>query len=132
MARKEFMYRGKTLSDLNSMPMEELIKLLPSRIRRKLKRGLNEQEKKLLAQIRKSKKSEGVKPIETHCREMPILPEMVGMKIAVYNGKQFNPVDIQPEMIGHYLGEFSLTRVPVKHGAPGVGATRSSMFVPIK
>jgi len=132
MARKEFHYRGKTLQELNSMTMDELVKLLPSRIRRKIRRGLSEQEKILLRNIREAKKAGGGKIIETHCRDMPILPEMVGLKIGVYNGKQFNTVEIQPEMVGHYLGEFSQTRGQVKHGAPGIGATRSSMFVPIK
>ncbi|XP_032250446.1 40S ribosomal protein S15 [Phoca vitulina] len=38
----------------------------------------------------------------------------------------------QPEMIGHYLGEFSITYKPVKHGRPGIGATHSSRFIPLK
>lgn len=133
MAKKEFAYRGKNLNELNSMSMDELVTLLPARIRRKLKRGLSEQEKKLLSIIRTVKKSGKIdKPIRTHCRDMPILPEMVGLKIAIYNGKEFPQIDVQPEMIGHYLGEFSQTRHVVKHSAPGIGATRSSMFVPIK
>uniref|UniRef100_V5HHZ7 40S ribosomal protein S15 n=1 Tax=Ixodes ricinus TaxID=34613 RepID=V5HHZ7_IXORI len=48
----------------------------------------------------------------------------------VYNGKTFNQVEIKPEMIGHYLGEFSITYKPVKHGRPGIGATHSSRFIP--
>lgn len=39
---------------------------------------------------------------------------------------------LQPEMIGHYLGEFSITYKPVKHGRPGIGATHSSRFIPLK
>lgn len=63
---------------------------------------------------------------------MPVLPEMIGLVFSIYNGKEFVDVEVGPEMIGHFLGEFALTRKPVKHSAPGVGATRSSLFVPIK
>jgi len=136
MARKEFIYRGKTLNELLNMSMDELVKILPSRIRRNLKRGLTESEKKLLIQIKNNRKilNEGVKPktIKTHCRDMPILPEMVGLKFSVYTGKEFVEVETKPEMIGQHLGEFALTRKPVRHSAPGIGATRSSLFVPIK
>ena len=57
---------------------------------------------------------------------------MVGLEFEIYNGKEFNRVEIKPEMIGQYLGEYSMTRKIVKHSAPGVGATRSSLFIPIK
>ncbi len=63
---------------------------------------------------------------------MPILPEMVGAVVAVYNGKEFIEVEIQPQMIGHLLGEFSPSTKIVRHGAPGIGATRSSLYVPLK
>ncbi|HDN83409.1 MAG TPA: 30S ribosomal protein S19 [Candidatus Altiarchaeales archaeon] len=136
MARKEFRYRGYTLEELQAMSMDELVKIMPARIRRTLNRGFTEAQKILIKKIRKRRREmeEGkkVKPIRTHCRDMPILPEMVGLDFEVYNGKEFIRVKITPEMIGHYLGEFSPTRKPVKHSAPGVGATRSSMFVPIK
>jgi len=70
--------------------------------------------------------------IKTHARDMVVLPEMVGLTIHVHNGKEFVPVKIEPEMIGHYLGEFAITNKPVKHGTPGIGASRSSMYVPLK
>ena len=70
--------------------------------------------------------------LRTHLRDMIILPEMVGLVIHVYNGKEFVPVQIKPEMVGHYLGEFSLTCKQVRHGEPGLKATRSSMFLPLK
>ena len=98
-------------------------------------RGLTEAQRILLEKIRKAKKAvkEGKKVIiKTHVRDMIILPEMVGLTIHVYNGKEFVPVEIKPEMIGHYLGEFAITCKPVKHGAPGIGASRSSMYVPLK
>ncbi len=128
---KVFTYRGYTLEQLLEMPLDEFVKLLPARQRRSLKRGLTPAQKKLLEKIKKVKK--GVKKkLRTHCRDMIILPEMVGLTIEVHNGKDFVPVKITPEMIGHYLGEFALTRKKVEHGSPGVGATRSSMYVPLK
>ncbi len=63
---------------------------------------------------------------------MVILPEMVGVTILVHDGKGFSPVEVSPEMMGHYLGEFAITNKPVKHGTPGIGASRSSMYVPLK
>ncbi|MFN7106185.1 MAG: ribosomal protein S19 family protein, partial [Pyrobaculum sp.] len=84
-----FRYRGKTLEELLSMSMDEFIKLLPARQRRSLKRGLKPEHKKLLEKIRKAKRlaSQGKKvAIKTHCRNMIILPEMVGLAIYVYNG----------------------------------------------
>ncbi len=113
------------------MDREKFMELLPARQRRRLKRGFNAREKKLLQKIERVKNGEKVK-LRTHARDMIILPEMVGLTIEVHNGKEFIPVTIKEEMIGHYLGEFALTRKPVKHGSPGVGATRSSMYVPLK
>jgi len=134
---REFLYRGYTLEQLQQMSMDSLIKLLPSRARRSLNRGLTQAQLKLLQKIRKYRKmmQEGKnpsKPIKTHARDMVILPEMVGLTIHVHNGKEFQPVEIKPEMIGHRLGEFAITNKPVKHGRAGVGATRSSMYVPLK
>lgn len=126
---REFRYRGKTLEELREMRLEELIELLPARARRTLKRGLTRVQYKLLKDIEKAKEGEVVK---THCRNMIILPSFVGKTIGVHNGKEFVPVTIQPEMIGHYLGEFALTRKRVKHSGPGVGATRSSKYMPLK
>ncbi|KAJ6412232.1 hypothetical protein OIU84_005315 [Salix udensis] len=71
-------------------------------------------------------------PVRTHLRNMIIVPEMIGSVIGVYNGKTFNQVEIKPEMISHYLAEFSISYKPVKHGRPGIGATHSSRFIPLK
>lgn len=125
----KFIYRGKTLEELLQMDISEFAKLLPARERRSLKRGLTERQKKLLEKIRKYKDK---KVVRTHDRDMIILPEMVGAKIGVHNGKEFVVIEIKPEMIGHRLGEFAPTRKRVQHSAPGFGATRSSKFVPIK
>ncbi|MGC9517367.1 MAG: 30S ribosomal protein S19 [Methanomicrobiales archaeon] len=136
MARKEFMYRGYTLKELQQMPLDNVIQLFPARQRRSLKKGFLPRQKKILEKIRKLKKQEnkGGRPqiIKTHCRDMIVLPEMVGLTFGIYNGKEFVQVEIQPEMIGCYFGEFALTRRRVEHGDPGMGATRSSMFVPLK
>ncbi|RLG99478.1 30S ribosomal protein S19 [Candidatus Bathyarchaeota archaeon] len=132
---KEFKYRGYTIEQLQSMSMDEFISLLPSRQRRSLLRGLSPEQKTLLTKIRQAKEAmrQGKRIlIKTHCRDMVILPEMVGLTIHVHNGKEFVPVEIKPEMIGHYLGEFAITNKPVKHGTPGIGASRSSMYVPLK
>lgn len=71
-------------------------------------------------------------PVKTHVRDMIILPELVGAVVAVYNGKVFNLVEIKAEMVGYYLGEFSITYRPVRHGRPGIGSTNSSRFIPLK
>jgi small subunit ribosomal protein S19 len=132
---REFTYRGYTLEQLQGMSMDEFITLLPSRQRRSLHRGLSLEQRTLLENVRRAKEAMrkgGNVTIKTHVRDMIILPEMVGLTIHVHNGKEFVPVEIKPEMIGHYLGEFAITNKPVKHGTPGIGASRSSMYVPLK
>ncbi|MCL6579604.1 MAG: 30S ribosomal protein S19 [Candidatus Bathyarchaeota archaeon] len=132
---REFTYRGYTLNQLQSMSMDEFINLLPSRQRRSLHRGLRVEQRILLENIRKAKEAlrkGGNATVKTHVRDMIVLPEMVGVTILVHNGKEFVSVEIKPEMIGHYLGEFAITNKPVKHGTPGIGASRSSMYVPLK
>lgn len=127
MAKKEFTYRGKTLEELKNLSLNEFMLLLPARERRSLKRGFTEQQKILLKRIRAKKSN-----IETHCKDLIILPEMVGLTIRIHKGKEFVPVMIQDEMIGHYLGEFVITRGRVEHSAPGIGATRSSAALSVK
>lgn len=126
MAKKEFMYRGKTLQEMQAMSMNDIMKALPSRQRRSLKRGFTEQQKILLERLKTDNN------VKTHCRDMIILPQIVGKNILIYNGKEFMPVTIQPHMVGHYLGEFAITRKGVKHSAPGIGATRSSASISVK
>ena len=124
----EFTYRGYNIEQLKGMSLEELGTLFPSKQRRKLKRGLTPEEEKFL----KSLRSKGDRPIRTHLRDMIVLPEMVGIEISIHDGRGFNKVEIQPEMIGHHLGEFALTRKRVSHGSAGIGATRSSKYIPLK
>ena len=135
MPKKEFTYRGYTIEELQGMSMDEFIKLLPSRQRRSLQRGLNQGQRILLENVRIAKRNtkEGEKAsVKTHARDMIVLPEMVGVTLLIHNGREFTPVDIVPEMIGCYLGEFAITNKPVRHGSPGIGASRSSMYVPLK
>lgn len=126
--KKEFRYRGHTLDELKSMSLDELKKVLPARARRSLERGLNEEEKRFLESIENKEKE----IYRTHRREMVILPEFVDKRIAIHDGNEFIIVKIEPDMIGHYLGEFALTRKEVEHSGPGVGATRSSKYIPLK
>lgn len=124
--KEEFAYRGNRVADLAKMSFEEFAQLLPARQRRSIKRGLSKEHKKLQATLKTEDSA------RTHLRDMIIFPEMVGKSIEIYNGKSFEKVEIMPEMIGHYLGEYALTRSRVVHGSAGVGATRSSKFVPLK
>ncbi len=126
--QREFTYKGYTLEELKEMSLEELKQTLPARARRTLDRGLNREQKRLLEKI--ENKDQDV--YRTHRREMIILPEFVGKKIAIHDGENFKTVKIEPEMIGHYLGEFALTRRAVEHSGPGIGATRSSKYIPLK
>jgi small subunit ribosomal protein S19 len=127
--KKEFQYQGKSLEDLQKLSIEELLPLLTSRSRRTLKRGLSKDENKLMNDIKNAKEGD---LIRTHCRNMIVLPSFVGLNLLIYNGREFERVNILPQMIGHYLGEFALTRKKVKHTGPGVGATRGSKFMPLK
>jgi small subunit ribosomal protein S19 len=135
LARKVFKFRGYSLEELQAMSLEEVIELLPSRQRRSLKRGFLPRQEKVLAKMEKVDiENNNGRPevIKTHCRDMIVLPNMVGYTFGIYNGKEFVVVTIKPEMIGCYFGEFAQTRSRVQHGDPGMGATRSSMFVPLK
>ncbi len=123
----EFKYRGYTLDELQEMSLDEFAEVAPARIRRTLERGLSEEQEKLHDRV-----EDGDDEIRTHLRGMPILPSMVGTTFMVHNGQEFERVDVEAEMIGHYLGEFELTRSDVEHGQAGIGATRSSKFVPLK
>lgn len=127
--KKEFTYRGYTLEEMKAMTLDEIVELLPARARRSFVRGIDEER---MTFIEKLRANGGEKAVRTHCRDVPILPDFIGKKIAVHNGREFVNVDIKPEMIGHYIGEFAMTRKAVAHSGPGVGATRSSKFMPLK
>ncbi len=121
---REFTWYGKAEAELKKLDLQEFMRLIPSRERRSLKRGFTPEEKKLLKKLESGKAR-----VKTHCRDMIVLPMMLGKNIIVHGGKEWFPVVIVPEMLGHRLGEFSLTRKAVAHSAAGVGATRSSKAV---
>jgi len=126
---KEFTYRGKNIEELKKLDVREFAKLLSSR----KKRSVLRQSEKIEAFIKSCReKIERNKKIRTHSRWIIIVPQMIGLTINIHNGKEFQPVQINPEMLGHYLGEFALTRKKVEHSAPGIGATRSSAALSVK
>ena len=133
---KKFNYRGKDIGTLLDMNMDEFSELLRSRQRRRLKRKMGAKYGRFIKKLLDVKKetAPGEKPatVKTHLRNCIVLPSMVQSVISVHNGKGYNNIEVKPEMIGYYLGEFAMTYKKVSHGKPGVGATHSSKFVPIK
>ena len=129
---REFTYRGLSQKELEGLPLDKLLKLFPARIRRSLTRGINDNKRKLIGEIKATKEGKLKTPINTHLRDLIILPFMIGTTVNVYSGKEFVPVTITSEMVSHYLGEYVITNKRVSHGAPGVGASRSSLYVPLK
>jgi len=131
---RRFFYRGLEVHKLLDLTHAELMKLLHARARRRFARGTV--TGKLIKRLRKAKKEaaadEKPETIKTHLRDMIIVPEMVASVVGVYNGLSYTQVEIKPDMIGHYLGEFSITYKPVKHGRAGVGAANSARFIPLK
>jgi len=133
---KEFRWYGLTEEELKKLSVEEFAKLANARVRRSLKRGLTEQQRKLLEKLRKRQG----KLIKTHVRDMIILPEMIGVKIAVYRGggkagdasEKWKVVEIKPEMVGYRLGDFAIPVKRVQHSAPGIGASKGSKHVATK
>lgn len=129
---KEFTYRGLSKEELDNTSLEKLFKLFNSRQRRSLTRGITDDKRKLIEEIKAAKAGKLKTPIKTHLRDLIVLPYMVGVAVNVFSGKDFVPVIIKTEMVGHYLGEYVITNKRVNHGAPGVGASRSSLYVPLK
>jgi len=126
---KEFTYRGISKEELDNISNEKLFKLFTARVRRSLTRGINDDKRKLMEEM---KDKNNKNPIKTHLREVMILPYMVGVTVNIFSGKEFVPITITLQMVGHYLGEYVITNKRVNHGAPGVGASRSSLYVPLK
>ena len=129
---REYKYRGYSLEQLQGMSFESFLGLLPSRQRRTLNRGISDEKKKLIEETRLAKDGKLKGPIKTHARDMIILPSMVGLNLQVHSGKEFVALDIKQEMVGHYIGEYVITNKKVVHGTPGIGASRSSLYVPLK
>ena len=127
MAKKEFSYRGKSVQELQEMSAGEFAKLVTARPRKSLLKGY---DKKILKKIENARKTIAMgkepRPIRTHKRDLVIIPQMIGLKMAIHRGNSFETVEIIPEMLGLFLGELALTRKRLTHGKAGIGATRSS------
>lgn len=126
---KQFLFRGKTIEELQQLDTREFAKYLNSRKRRSLLRQFDRIDRFLGRCLRKKQVG---KKIKTHDRDIVIVPRMAGITIDVHNGKEFVPVKIEQQMIGHRLGEFAMTRKKVEHHAPGIGATKSSASLSVK
>ena len=126
--KKEFTYRGLTIDKLQELDFGQFIEMLPSRQRRSFKRGLSKEQAKLINDSNQRPE----KVLRTHRREMIVVPQFVGRKFAVHNGREFVDIEIMPEMIGLYFGELAPTSTSPTHTGPGVGATKSSKFMPLK
>ena len=127
--RKEFQYKGNSLEELKKLDIREFAKIIPARQRRTILRNTDVIEV-FIAKCKKN--SEKKKQIKTHDRSLVIVPAMVGYDVFVHNGRTFEKVPITTEMLGHRLGEFSVTRGIVKHGTAGIGATKSSASRSVK
>jgi small subunit ribosomal protein S19 len=125
---KKFVYRGMEEEQLKALSLNDFMKVVTSRERRALKRGFTESEKKLLEKIKKRPD----KYIKTHERNIVVIPQMLGSRLGIFNGKEWVSVDITADKLGHRLGEFAMTRRRIKHSSPGIGASRSSKHVSIK
>ena len=130
MAKQEFTFRGKEIEELEGMSIEQFAKLCTSRARKTLLKGFDE---KFLGKLKKAKEmikaGKYPKPVKTHHRDYVVIPAMIGVPLGIYNGKEFATIEVKEKMLGHYLGEFALTRKRLTHGKAGIGATRSSTAI---
>lgn len=126
--KKIFTYRGKTMEELKEISFDDFLKLVSARKRRSFSRGLTYAQAKIISDV----EQDSEKIIRTHTRDMMVIPQFIGRKFGIYNGQEFVEIECLPEMLGHFFGELSQTRKGGVHSGPGVGATRSSKFMPLK
>lgn len=118
---KDKFYRGKNTEELKALDTREFAKLVKSRPRRAILRNYDRIE----AFVAKCDRNESKKKaIKTHDRSLVIVPRMIGKTIGVYNGKEYIKFLVIEEMLGHRLGEFSMTRKIAKHTSIGGGAKK--------
>ncbi len=127
---KKFTFKGLETDAAKALTFEQFIALIPSNHRRTLKRQ-GVQVKTFLLKIEKLRKR-GKLAFKTRVREMVIMPAMLGMTVSVYNGKEYTPVLITLDHLGHRLGEYSIPIKQVRHSGPGIGATRGSKAIELK
>src|SRR5438094_8353165 len=102
---RQFTYRGHNLEEVKQMSMDEFIKLLPSRQRRSLLKGLTNDQRTLLEHIRQSRREDGngggkAARIKNQTRDMLIIPEMLGLTLHLHSGKEYMASEIKLEIIG--------------------------------
>ncbi|MDD5181541.1 MAG: 30S ribosomal protein S19 [Candidatus Nanoarchaeia archaeon] len=133
---RKFQYKGFAFEDLKRMEIKDFMKIIPARPRRSLTKGFTEQQKIFVRNLKRAKAEleAGREPkiVKTHCRDMVVIPLMIGLQLGIYDGREFVKVEMKPDMLGHYLGEFTYNRKRVQHHSPGIGATRGSAFVAVK
>lgn len=134
---RKYTYRGVDMDELERMPFSEVAKLFPAKLRRKVRRGLPTRDVELIKNCIAAKAactSTSDKPeiVYTDARSAIIWPVMIGAIVGVHVGNKSLPVEIKPEMVGCVLSDFAPTRTIPKHGRPGIGASSSSKFVPLK
>ena len=123
LTKKQFIFKGKTIEELKALSVREFASFINSRSRRTILRNFQDIED--FVNLAREKIARG-KKIRTHKRDLIIVPELVGMKIQIYNGNKFVPIEVAGEMLGHRFGEFAPTRARIKHSKAGVGATKGS------
>lgn len=136
-AQRNYTFRGKTLDDLRAMEIPEFLKLCGTKRRRYISRDFGIKHVHLIKKLqaaREAVKGPGERPalVKTHLRSMVILPQFVDNVIGIYNGHEFVEIQVKPEMIGHVLADFAMSKKIVKHSKAGVGATRSSSATSLK
>jgi small subunit ribosomal protein S19 len=120
---ERIVFKGMTSEQVEKLAERDFDRLMTSRARRTKKRNFL-RYRMLMEKVRKAGKSG--KPIRTHVREAVILTDWIGVKFAVHNGKEFQPVNITAGMVGYRLGDFAFTTKRVQHSAPGIRATKGS------
>ena len=127
--KKQKLFKGRAIEEWKKVDIREFAKFLKSRPRRAILRNSDVINNFIK---RNEKKISRNKPIKTHRRDIVIVPALIGLTIGIHNGKEFVPIQIADDMLGHRLGEFAITRKAVKHGASGIGATKSSSSLSVK
>ncbi|MBN2881663.1 ribosomal protein S19 family protein [Candidatus Woesearchaeota archaeon] len=119
MVVKIFKFHGKTADEVKNLSEDEFLKLIPSRSRRSILRGLSDEQQAFMRKLEKGKDN-----IETHLRDLVVVPKMIGKTIKIHNGKEFVPVLILPDHLGYFFGELALTRKKANHSKTGVGSKK--------
>eukprot|EP00477_Mikrocytos_mackini_P000349 GAHX01000371.1.p1 GENE.GAHX01000371.1~~GAHX01000371.1.p1 ORF type:complete len:147 (+),score=27.74 GAHX01000371.1:41-481(+) len=133
---RKLSYRGVGEEELKVMKNADFIQYLPATRRRRFKKGISEDYKKVIQKAKK-RKEEAVgtnappKLIKTHCRDAIVLPSMLGCTFGVYNGRDFIEFEADIPKLGCHFGWFSPTRKPVHHGK-GDSKEKEIYWIPYK